>query len=166
MGRPKGQIALIAEAAEVDTATVRRALVSAGKTAEDISVADGVALVNSMADPARIVGHQATRVTSNPAMADARARHEQLKAEELEIKLAKARGELIDRKVYTETGIRILSEVRTALLSLGFRIAPKVVGNADEKEIARVVEAEVRDVLGVLADDARFFKAMEDEALT
>jgi hypothetical protein len=72
---------------------------------------------------------------------------------------------LVSRADVTDTGARILAEVRTALLSLGPRIAPKVANESDTREIARIVETEVRDVLGNLADEERFFAALESEAL-
>ncbi|MDH8447746.1 hypothetical protein QIG43_28250, partial [Klebsiella pneumoniae] len=58
-----------------------------------------------------------------------------------------------------------IAEARTALLSLGYRLAEKVAGKSDTREIARIVESEVRDVLGALADEDRFFAALEAEAL-
>ncbi|MEX5286391.1 hypothetical protein QCO44_12340, partial [Selenomonas sputigena] len=81
----------------------------------------------------------------------------------LEIENAEAEGRLISREAVTQTGIRLIAEVRTALLSLGPRIADKVAGKTDTKEIARAVTQEVRDVLGVLSDSDRFLVALEDE---
>ncbi len=99
-------------------------------------------------------------------MLDARTRHEELKAKRLEIENAKAEGELISRDAVTATGVHIIATARTALLSLGYRLAEKVAGKTDVKEIARIVEAEVRDVLGVLADETKFFAALEADTLS
>jgi len=104
--------------------------------------------------------------STNPGLTDARTRHETLKARKLELETAKLEGRLIDREVVTATGVHIIATARTALLSLGYRIAEKVAGKSDISEIARIVENEVRDVLGVLADEAAFFAALEAEALS
>lgn len=98
-------------------------------------------------------------------LAKAKAQAELHRARKLELLNAKLEGSLIDRANVTETGARIIAEVRTALLSLGPRIAPKVADKNDTREIARIVETEVRDVLGNLADEERFFAALESESL-
>jgi hypothetical protein len=82
------------------------------------------------------------------------------------IQLQNAEGELISRKAVTETGARIIADVRTALLSLGYRLAEKIAVKTDVREIARITEAEIRDVLGGLADERRFFDTLEAEALS
>ena len=163
MGRPQGNISRVADALKIDQASVRRAVVAAGHDPKTVSYDEALKLAQSIADPVRVVGHQATRVSSNPALTDARIRPEQLKARKLEIENAEAEGRLISREAVTQTGIRLIAEVRTALLSLGPRIADKVAGKTDTKEIARAVTQEVRDVLGVLSDSDRFLVALEDE---
>ncbi|WP_370154884.1 hypothetical protein [Bradyrhizobium ottawaense] len=45
---------------------------------------------------------------------------------------------MIDRQAVTDTGIRILAEARTAFLSLGLRVADRLVGKTDVREIARL----------------------------
>ena len=56
--------------------------------------------------------------------------------------------------------------MRTALLSLGHRLASKVAGKTDTRDIARIVETEVRDVLGELTDEQKFFAALEADVLS
>jgi hypothetical protein len=165
----RGKIQLIAERCGVNQATVRRALASAGLKAGrggyDFEAA--CAAVNAIADPARINGHAVTRGNvGNGAMADARTRHEELKARRLEIDNAKAEGALISRDAVTETGISLITAARTALLALGHRLAEKVANKSDVKEIAKMIEVEVRDVLGVLSDPQTFLTALEAEALS
>jgi hypothetical protein len=126
MGRPNGPIGLVADALDIDQASVRRAVLAAGLDPKTIGYDEALKLAQNIVDPVRVVGHKATRVSSNPAMTDARTRHEELKARQLELQNAKLEGSLIDRNAVTETGARIIAEVRTALLSLGPRIAPKV----------------------------------------
>ena len=99
-------------------------------------------------------------------MMDARTRHEELKARKLEIENQKLEGELIARNAVTATGVHIITTARTALLTLGNRVAEKVAGRTDVREIARLVDAEVRDVLGALSDETTFFAAMEADALS
>ncbi len=165
----RGKIQLIAERCGVNQATVRRALASAGLKAGrggyDFEAA--CAAVNAIADPARINGHAVTRGNAgNGAMADARTRHEELKARRLEIDNAKAEGALINRDAVTATAIHIITMARTALLSLGHRLAEKVANKSEVKEIAKIIEAEVRVVLGALAEPETFLAAIEAEALS
>jgi predicted transcriptional regulator len=167
----RAKIQEIAEECGVNHKTVRNALAKAGLIAGrggyDFDAA--VAAVNAIADPARVNGHAATRVGGNGnggAMRDARTRHEELKARRLEIENQKLEGELISREAVTATGIHIITTTRTALLTLGHRVAVKVAGKSDVHEIARIVDAEVRDVLGALSDETTFFAAMEADALS
>ena len=164
----RGTIQKIADACSVDHRTVRRALERAGlKSARGGYVfAEAVAAVNAIADPARVSGHAVTRGNAGGVMLDVRARHEELKARKLEIENAKAEGKLIDRDAVTATGAHIIATARTALLTIGYRVAEKVAGKTDVREITRIVDAEVRDVLGALADETTFFTALEADALT
>jgi hypothetical protein len=165
----RGTIQKIADVCGVDHKTVRNALESAGLKAGrgGFDFAAAVAAVGAIADPARVAGHAVTRGGGNgTALGDARARHEALKARRLEIENEKAEGALISRDAVTATVVHITATARTALLSLGYRLAEKVAGKTDVKEITRLIEAEVRDVLGVLADETKFFAALEADALS
>jgi hypothetical protein len=174
MGRPKGIVRKIADETDLDQATVRRALAAADITeaqaAADLSKA--VETVKAVADPARVIGHAANgrgeggNNELTDTLAAARAHAERLRARKLEILNAKLEGELISRRAVTETGVHVIASVRTGLLALGYRVADKVAGRTDTREIARIVETEVRDVLGVLADPDAFLAKLEDEALT
>lgn len=171
MGRPKGVIGRVADATGLDQATVRRAVTAAGLDPQSVSFERASQLAQSIADPARVIGHAANGrgdggYTATDTLSEARAHAERLKARKIELLNAKLEGSLISRDAVTATGQRILAEARTALLSLGHRLAPKVAGKTDAREIARIVETEVRDVLGALADDKRFFAALEAEALS
>jgi hypothetical protein len=165
----RGKIQEIAEECGVNHKTVRNALAKAGLIAGrgGYDFAEAVAAVNAIADPARVNGHAVTRGNGDGgAMLDARTRHEHLKARRLEIENQKLEGDLISREAVTATGIHIITTTRTALLTLGNRVAEKVAGKSDVREIARLVDAEVRDVLGALADETTFFAAMEADALS
>jgi hypothetical protein len=160
----------IATACGVDHRTVRRALDRAGLKAGrgGYSFDEAVAAVNAIADPARLSGHAVTRdngAASSPMM-EARVRSETLTARRLELENQKLEGELISRDAVTATGIHIITTARTALLTLGHRCAEKVAGKTDVRDIARIVDAEVRDVLGALADETKFLAALEADALS
>jgi hypothetical protein len=165
----RGKIQQIAERCGVNQATVRRALSAAGLTAGrggyDFDAA--VAAVNAIADPARINGHAVTRgnAGNGGAMQEARTRHEELKARRLEIDNAKAEGSLISRDAVTATGVHVIAMARTALLSLGHRLAEKVANKSDVREISKIIEDEVRVVLGALAEPETLLAALDAEAL-
>ncbi|MGY3514167.1 hypothetical protein [Bradyrhizobium lupini] len=168
----KGTIRRAAEASGLDQATVRRAVKAAGQDANAIGFEDALQLSQSIADPSRVLGHAAngrgeggySSVTDT--LAEARANAERLRARKIELQNAQLEGSLISREAVTATGQRILAEARTALLSLGYRLAPKLTGKTDAREIARIVETELRDVLGALADEATFFADLEAETLS
>jgi hypothetical protein len=166
----RGTIQKIAEKCGVDHRTVRNVLAKANLTAGrgGYSFDEAVAAVNAIADPARVNGHAVTRgnAGNGGAMMDARTRHEELKARRLELENQRLEGELISRDAVTATGIHIITTTRTALLTLGHRCAEKVAGKTDVREIARIVDAEVRDVLGALADETKFLAALEADALS
>lgn len=165
----RGTIQRIADECGVDHKTVRRALERAGLRAGrgGYDFAAAVAAVNAIADPARVNGHAVTRGNgAGGAMLDARTRHEHLKARRLEIENQKLEGDLISREAVTTTGIHLITMTRTALLTVGNRCAEKVAGKTDVREIAKAIDAEVRDVLAALADETTFFAAMEADALS
>ncbi|MGY3618419.1 hypothetical protein [Bradyrhizobium sp. USDA 10063] len=170
MGRPKGIIRKLADETGLDQATVRRACAAAELTEEqcEADFAHAVEAVKAIADSDRVIGHAASGRggVSNNAYAEAKAQAELHRARKLELQNAQLEGRLIDRAAVTETGARIIAEVRTALLAVGHRIANKVAGKSDTREIARIVEAEVREVLGALADEERFFAALDAETLS
>lgn len=168
----RGRIRKIADEAGVDQATVRRAFKQVGVSPDQVGIAKAVETVTSIADPARIIGHAVNgggdgeRSATTDALAEAKAHAARLQARKLELQNAKLEGSLIPREAVTATGIRIIAEVRTALLALHYRLADKVAGKTDVQEIARITESEVRVVLGELADEARFFSTLENEALS
>ncbi len=165
----RGKISLIAERCGVDPKTVSRALERAGLKVGrgGYVLADAIAAVNAIAEPSRIAAHAATRGNgSGGAMIDARTRHEELKARRLEIENQKLEGHLIAREAVTATGIHLITMTRTALLTVGNRCAEKVAGKTDVREIAKAIDAEVRDVLAALADPQTFLAALEADALS
>ncbi|MEY9184547.1 hypothetical protein [Bradyrhizobium sp. USDA 313] len=172
MARPRGTIRKIADETGLDHATVRRALAAANLTEEqaEADFEKAVETVAAIADSDRIIGHAANGRGegggNSSDYAAARAESERHRAEKLRLQNEKLAGSLIDRQAVTDTGIRIVADARTAFLSLGHRVADKLAGKTDPREIARIIEAEARTVLGELTDEQRFFTALESDALS
>lgn len=166
----RGTIQRIADECAVDHKTVRRALegasLKAGRGGYDFAA--GVAAVKAIADPARVIAHAVTRGYggNGSEYSNARAHYERLRAQKLEIENRKLEGDLISREAVTATCISIIATGRTALLSVGNRAAEKVANKSDVREIARLIESEIRDVLGALGDEHKFLAALEAEALS
>lgn len=172
MPQPRGVIRRLADATGLDHKTVRHAM-----TANNLSEAEcevdfeaAVDAVSTYADTDRVIGHASNgrgeggnRLSSD--YTNAKAQLDLHRVRKLELQNAVLEGSLIDRDDVTETGSRIIASVKVGLLALGYRVADKVAGKSDTTEIARIIETEVRDVLGVLADPDRFFAILEAETL-
>ena len=118
-----------------------------------------LAAVRSQVDPARVAGHAVAGLGNVPVVnsyADARARSETARAEKLELETSVRRGELVERAVVQATGVDFIVRVRTALLSVGSRAAPQVIGKTDHLTIADIINVTVREVLGELATHDQF----------
>jgi len=163
MGRPKGVIRKLADEAELDPATVRRALAAANVT-EGQAEADfpkAIEIVNAMADSDRVLGHAANGRgeggTESP-YSTARAQSETHRARKLELQNAQLEGRLIERAFVEDTTTQILGDLRVALIAVGVRLAPRVAGENDQKSIARIIEDEIRNTLTAFADPDKFFE--------
>lgn len=171
MGRPRTIFSKIADEIGISRTSVRRALAEAGMSESEAEkdFERAVEIVEAINDKDKTLGHNAMGrggEGSSSTYAEAKAQAELHRAEKLRLQNAKLAGQLIDREAVTQTGIHIIASVRTGLLALGHRISAKVAGKADPQEISRIVESEVRDVLGALADPDKFFAALEADALT
>jgi hypothetical protein len=169
MGRLRGIVRKIADETGLDQATARRALAASNMSEQDCEAdfAKAVETVSALADTDRVMGHAANGRGEGghiSELAAAKGEAEKYRAEKLRLQNAKLAGHLVDRDAVTETGVRMLAKIRTTFLALGHRVADKAVGK-DAREIARIVEAEVRGVLAGLADEEKFLAALEDEAL-
>lgn len=165
----RGKIQRAADAVGANQAAVRRALKQTGT--EDAGLEDIIEIARANVDAERAVGHAANGRGEGgdgpmSALTRAKLRKAELDNQKSEIELAKAANELINRETVTRVGVHLITAARTALLSLSHRLAPKVAGKADIGELSRIIETEVRDVLGTLADEKQFLTAIEDEALT
>lgn len=168
----RGTIQDIADATEVDQATVRRALKAAGLVPGrgGYQFDDAVKIVEAIADKDRVMASDAAGRAGGGARlspyAEAKTQSELHRARKLQIENEVAEGKLIDRQSVHDTGVNLVTEVRTALLAVGNRVAGKLVGLSDTTEIATIVEAGIRDVLATLADEAAFVAAIEAELLS
>jgi hypothetical protein len=167
----RGTIQQIADQTGVNQKTVRRALEAAGLDAKAVTFEQALPVVRAIADADRVLGHAAAgrgdggETGGVSPYAQAKAQAELERARKLQIQNARAEGKLIDREAVTETGVRIIVTARTALLSLGYRLAEKVAGKTDISEITGIIESEVRTVLGEIADEQQFIAALDREAL-
>lgn len=69
-----------------------------------------------------------------------------LKVEQEELKLAKLRGELVEREMVQAAWTHRLQLVREALLSLRFKLPPLLI-NLDERQMSDVIDKEVRELM-------------------
>ena len=154
----------IGRKAGVDDKTVARAVEIAGLNAiggkYDLDAA--IKAIADNADPSLIAGHNAAARgdiqgagSATSILATAKARAEEARAAKIELELQLRRGELVERAAVLEAGADLIARVRTTLLSIGFRIAPKVEG-LDVQAAAKVINDEIRVALGVLGDADAF----------
>ena len=118
-----------------------------------------LAAIRNEVDPARTAGHalgglcDLTPTAPVTAYASARARSEEARASKLELDASLRIGRLVEREAVTAALVEIVVKVRTALLGIGSRAAPLVMGRSDMLEIAEIINGAAREVLGELADD-------------
>ena len=118
-----------------------------------------LAAIRAEVDPARTAGHalgglgDLTPTAPVSAYASARARSEEARASKLELDASLRIGRLVEREAVTAALVEIVVKVRTALLGIGSRAAPLVMGRSDMLEIAEIINGAAREVLGELADD-------------
>ncbi|MGY4570799.1 hypothetical protein [Bradyrhizobium sp. USDA 3256] len=171
MGRPKGVIRRIADETSLDQATARRLLAAADMTEPDCEAdfARAVEIVRQLADNDRVIGHAVNgrgQGGANGEYAAAKADEMRYRAEKMRLDNERKRGNLIDRAAATETITRILGDLRATLLAMGGKLAPALVGQADGRAIAKLIDNEVRDTLTELADESKFAEALDKEALS
>lgn len=75
-----------------------------------------------------------------------KALHEKVKRQIAEIKLAKEEGSVYDAEVVESVMIEQLAGLRTHLLTLGMKLAPRLEGKT-KSEMARIIEEEVEERL-------------------
>lgn len=69
-----------------------------------------------------------------------------LRVEQEELKLAKLRGELVEREMVQAAWTHRLQLVREALLALRFKLPPLLI-NLDERQMSDVIDKEVRELM-------------------
>ena len=114
-----------------------------------------LAAVRSQVDPARVAGHAVSglgNVAVPNTYADARARSETARAEKLELETSVRKGELVERQAVTDSITEIVVRVRTAILGIGTRAAPLVLGDTDMLSVITKINHAAREVCAELAD--------------
>jgi phage terminase Nu1 subunit (DNA packaging protein) len=81
-----------------------------------------------------------------------RAENERLKAVEREVRLSKARGELIERAVCLRQAAHVMTSIRQRLLLVPTLAARKIPGLSDAHAAKLIIDAEIRAALEELAD--------------
>ena len=163
----RASLRAIAEMAGVSDKTVRACADAAGIIGArgrngGYPVEETLRAVEDHGAPARIAGHQSNgrgqgaAGTAAQTLADARARAEIARAGKIELELEIRRGELVERASVEAAGRSLVADARTALLSVGLRLAPRLAGLSDENQINAIITNEVRVVLGALSDEAAF----------
>jgi len=119
---------------------------------KDEATTDG----NRLAGRAGGLGDDAARLK----LAHSKAESEQMRARKLRLDVEAKEGALIDRRAVEKTGHFVIAAARTAFLSIGAKVAPRLAGMTDERQIARIIEDEARIALGPLADIDQFLEAV------
>jgi hypothetical protein len=68
-----------------------------------------------------------------------------------EVRLAKLRGDLVDRRAINEAVCEVLTLVRSQLLGLGDWVAPMLIGVSDVDEIRQIVRSQCERILSGLS---------------
>jgi phage terminase Nu1 subunit (DNA packaging protein) len=76
----------------------------------------------------------------------------EVRRHETELKLAKARGELISRATVLQQSTHMLALARQYVMSLPQRHARRLAGITDEVEMHRALDLLMREILGTLSD--------------
>lgn len=93
---------------------------------------------------------------AHAALSSAKADAERERHRKLKLDNDRREGNLIDRTKITATAKAIVGTVRTSLLSVPDRVAPKLVGLNDPTEISEILENEIRACLSSIATASTF----------
>lgn len=150
----------------LDRAGVKRSSVDLTYDADDAAAAIKAAL-----NPHVVAGNRAAgRVNDKSEVAEhhvalalSKRDAEAERARKLKLQNDKLEGELIPRAEVEQAGVDLVTRARSAFLSLGKKVAPRLAGLDDEKLIAALIEDEARRALGKLADVDAFVLGLDDE---
>ena len=148
--------------------TIRKALKAAAvvpNSAGQYDEAAALAAIASQVDPARTAGHAvggkgevaeasggSTRGSLN-GYADARARSEEMRAQKLELEVRKRNGELVERAAVERAGVALFVQTRIALMAVGSKVAPQLLGVANALDGQRIVDEAIREALTAFANE-------------
>ncbi|MCW2284901.1 hypothetical protein M2323_002745 [Rhodoblastus acidophilus] len=118
-------------------------------------------------DEDRINGNRVAGRASNGNSLDDEARRalnrskaeaEQMRARKMRLQLEQAEGRLVEREAVEAVCRDIATRARSAFLSIGSKLAPRLAGMTDERQIRALIDQEAVAALGVLADPETFDK--------
>ena len=167
----RANTAEIARQAGVDFGTAKRAiqLANVPKGRGGYDLAEGLAAVEAWADPARVAGHAAAGRGENASaasqsatdtLAHSKAEAERFRALKLQMEVAEKSGQLVSLEHVRQAGEEICSNVATALLGIGSRVAPRLLGQTDALAIQLIVTEEVKRAMGVMSDPDKYVEAL------
>lgn len=84
----------------------------------------------------------------------ARARKMSADADIAEINAAARRGELVERRQVEREAQSVMLQIRTRLEMVSYRVAPRIVGETNERRIRDAIDDEVASALTTLAEQA------------
>jgi len=85
-------------------------------------------------------------------------------AELARLEVGKRRGELVEVAIVSELVERDYSTVRSKILGVATKVAPRVVATRDATRAQAIIDAEVREVLDELADGVGFAARASEQA--
>lgn len=161
MNEPRrANITAIAEACHISRARALQMLKAANLRKDRSGTylfAKACEVINSLKDPSLAAGNRTMGRGDGAAsgavatLANAKALAEQFRAKKLELAIAKEEGRLVSREEVETNARNFATFIRSAFLGLGPSIAPSLIGKSAD-EIARLIDADVRNILERLAN--------------
>ncbi|WP_295156203.1 hypothetical protein [Selenomonas sp. AE3005] len=141
----------LAKALRLTTGRVNQLIKEGVVVRDDNDARGGVFLVESVRNYDRSKGASNNSEEEELDYTQEKARHEKVKREISELKLAKADGRVYDARTVELVMIEMLSNLRTQLLGLPSKMAPQLDGKSKE-EIYTMMTSEIEDKLAELSE--------------
>lgn len=108
--------------------------------------------------------HEKMKAVNDASLTDQRARLTKAKADEAELKFKERSGELIPVEHIEAAWQKVGSVLRTRMLSLPSKLAPRLVTMKDAPAIQRLIDREISDALNELSKAKVDAKAEDDDS--
>jgi hypothetical protein len=152
----------------LDDHTVKACVIKAGLKHGQGGYDDDEALqaCRDHADLLRVAGHDVARGDISPndtareQLAKAKAYTVELQNERLRLENEVRRGQLVEREAVEAVGLDLITQVKSALLALKYKLAPLVAVETDQATISKIIDTEVLTALRELSDPDRFNDAI------